>query len=297
MIVGNSPEGAARRLDQALTERGLARSRTHASRLVAQGVVRVDGVVVSKPSLKVGADADLSLDVDDRYVSRAALKLLAALDAFDLDARDRGCLDVGTSTGGFSQVLLERGARHVVGLEVGHGQLDPRLATHENFTLLEGFNARDATRDELDRRVLAHAGRATATTGTTRDDSGTPLRASDITLVVADLSFISLTLVIEPLRRTVAADADFVLLIKPQFEVGRRGVRGGIVTDSELVRAAITRVLHTAHDVGLGTLGLMPSPIVGTHGNQEYVAHFAAARSEPTQWTDRIDELTKGARA
>lgn len=277
---------APQRLDQVLAARGLARSRTHAARLVDLGVVRVNGLPATRAARKIGPDDTVTVDRADHYVSRAAHKLIAALDAFDIDPTGRDCLDVGASTGGFTQVLLERAARHVVALDVGHGQLEGGLALNPAVTLLEGVNARDLTRATLDTLLGSETQRA---------GTGRPA-ASGITLAVADLSFISLGHVLGPMRETVADDADFALLIKPQFEVGRTGVREGIVTDPTLARDAVERVVWQAFDVGLGTLGLIASPIAGTHGNREYVAHFAARGAHPTQWTDSIRDLTKGAR-
>ena len=286
MADADADAGAGERLDQALATRGLARSRTHAARLVDAGAVLVNGREARKSSLRVLAGDTLTVSAADHYVSRAAHKLLAGLDAFGVDPAGRVCLDVGASTGGFSQVLLERGARHVVAIDVGHGQLDGRLASDARLTMLEGLNARDLTAAGLDARLAASP------------QAGSPSapRAADLDLVVADLSFISLTLVLPPLRATAAADAEFVVLVKPQFEVGRQGVREGIVTDAALVRDALERVLWCAFDAGLGTAGLIPSPIAGTHGNREFVAHLATFGKHPTEWTDRIRQLTKGAR-
>jgi 23S rRNA (cytidine1920-2'-O)/16S rRNA (cytidine1409-2'-O)-methyltransferase len=204
----------------------------------------------------------------DHYVSRAAHKLLAALDAFPVTVAGTFALDVGASTGGFSQVLLERGARHVVALDVGHGQLSPVLATDPRVTVIEGFNAR-----ELTAAALAEA-------------AGTTERPS---LVVADLSFISLRTVLPALVDTVGTGADFVLLIKPQFEVGRTGIREGIVRDPALREEAVNDVLWAAWDLGLPTAGLIASPLAGMSGNHEYLVWFNAADgTNPTQWRDRV---------
>ncbi|MGO2111888.1 MAG: TlyA family RNA methyltransferase [Pseudoclavibacter sp.] len=294
------------RLDQALTARGLARSRTHASRLIEAGGVLMNGAPAGKPSARVRATDALEVTgehPEHHYVSRAAFKLIAGLDAFGIDPRGRPCLDVGASTGGFTQVLLERGARHVVALDVGHDQLADEVAREPAVTVLEGVNARDLDADELDGLIRRAAPPrpssvpAVPAVPAVTSDARTPaLRASDLDLVVADLSFISLCHVLEPMRRSVAAGADFVLLIKPQFEVGRQGVRGGIVTDPRLATQAILRVVQQAHDIGLGTLGFIASPITGTHGNREYVAHFATRGEHPTQWSELITEITGGER-
>lgn len=263
------------RLDAALAARGLARSRTQAATLIAAGVVTVDGRPALKPSLKVPESAELAVAASDHYVSRGAHKLIAALDGFAVDPAGRVALDAGASTGGFTQVLLERGARSVLAVDVGHGQLAPELHGAPGMVLVEGCNVRD-----LDRGALARA------TGVDEPPS----------LVTADLSFISLTTVMPALRATGADDADFVLLVKPQFEVGRGGVREGVVRDAALRAEALANVLWTAFDLGLGTVGVLSSPIVGSHGNHEYLVHLSAARGvNPTEWMRRVDEVTGGA--
>ncbi|CAM5515990.1 TlyA family RNA methyltransferase [Leifsonia shinshuensis] len=249
------------RLDVALVSRGLVSSRTRAASLIAEGLVSVDGRPVVRASAKVGEEQELVVAGADHYVSRGAHKLIAALDAFDVPVTGRIALDAGASTGGFSQVLLERGARLVVAVDVGHGQLDPRLAGAERLRSFEGINVRS-----LDTEAFA------ALVG----DRIAP------ELVVADLSFISLTHVLPALRSVASPDADFVLLVKPQFEVGRQGVREGIVTDPGLRLEAVERVLWAAHDAGLGTAGVIASPIAGTHGNREYLAWFRAGAPDPS---------------
>ena len=264
--------GAGERLDAALAARGLARSRTHAARLLAAGVVTVNGRGVVKASVRVGPHDDLRVARLDHYVSRAAHKLLAGLDAFAVDPTGRVGLDVGASTGGFTQVLLERGARQVVALDVGHGQLATPVRLDPRVTMLEGVNARYLTREQL--VALAPIG-------------------AEADLVVADLSFISLGLVLPAVLDAVGPDADFVVLVKPQFEVGRQGVREGLVVDPRLRAEAVTGVLWAAHDLGLGTAGLISSPVVGTAGNQEYVVHLSArAGTNPTEWLHTADEVT-----
>ena len=262
------------RLDAALPALGLARSRTHASRLIADGLVTVDGRGVVKPSSRVEPGSAVAVAGTDAYVSRGAHKLIGALDAFpDVRVTGRRALDVGASTGGFTQVLLERGARRVVALDVGHGQLDPLIREDPRVDVVEGFNVRDLTPDTL-----------AAVTG-----AGT----EPPELVVGDLSFISLGLVLPALARTAAPDADLVLLIKPQFEVGRTGIREGIVHDPGLRDDAVMRVLWAAWDLGLGTAGLVSSPIVGGAGNHEYLAWFSGrAGSNPTQWRSTSNEIT-----
>jgi 23S rRNA (cytidine1920-2'-O)/16S rRNA (cytidine1409-2'-O)-methyltransferase len=258
------------RLDSALVARGLAPSRTRAAQLIADGLVTVDGAPVVKPSTKVREGQRLAVAAPDRWVSRGAHKPIAALDGFGIDPAARLALDLGASTGGFTQVLLDRGARHVIALDVGHGQLAPALRADDRVTVLEGVNAR-----YLDRAQL-HLG---------ADD---PLPS----LVVADLSFISLGTVLPAVVGTVGTDADFVLLIKPQFEVGRGGVREGIVRDRALRMDAVNDVLWTAWDLGLPTAGVLSSPIVGSAGNHEYLAWFSTAvGGNPTEWSERVSRL------
>src|SRR5690606_21460762 len=183
------------RLDAELVRRGLARSRAVAVAAISEGLVTVDGEPARKPALQVRPDAVLEIAGADHYVSRGAHKLIAALDAFGVDPAGRVALDAGASTGGFSQVLLERGAAHVLAVDVGHGQLVRQIQDSERVTSIEGFNIRDISQEWL------------------RSALPTP---EFPTLVVADLSFISLTMVLGPLRDAVGADADFVVRIKPQ---------------------------------------------------------------------------------
>lgn len=260
------------RLDAAMPERGLARSRTHAATLVAEGLVTVNGKPVLKVATKVFPSQRIEVAGADHYVSRAAHKLIAALDAFDVTVDGATVLDAGASTGGFSQVLLERGAARVLAVDVGHGQLAPELAAEERLTLVEGFNVRYMTAASL-----AAASRW-------------PDRPS---LVVADLSFISLLTVLPAFVETAADGADFVLLIKPQFEVGRTGIREGVVKNPGLRAEAVNGVLWAAHDLELRTAGLVASPIAGGAGNQEYLVWLSATQgSDPSEWIDRVSATT-----
>ncbi|NQX30036.1 TlyA family RNA methyltransferase [Microbacteriaceae bacterium VKM Ac-2854] len=260
------------RLDTALSELGLARSRTHAARLIADGLVRVDGTPVIKASFRVFDGQEVHVDALDRYVSRAAHKLIGALDTFPaIEVRGRVALDVGASTGGFSQVLLERGAGTVIALDVGHSQLAPRIRSDDRVRVIEGFNARDLTAETL----------AAAAGGT-----------SVPTLVVSDVSFISLRMILPAVSASVASESDFVVLIKPQFEVGRTGIREGIVRDPALRVEAVSDVLWSAWDLGLGVAGLLESPILGSNGNHEYLAWLSRERGTiPTEWRDTISRL------
>lgn len=263
------------RADAALAARGLARSRTHAQRLIAEGLVTAGGTPVAKASTPVADDVPLVVAGADHYVSRAAHKLIAALDAFAVDPARRVALDMGASTGGFTQVLRERGAEPVFAVDVGHGQLDASLRDDPGVIVVEGFNVRSLTRANL---------AAAAGTDAVPD------------LVTGDLSFISLTHVLPAAAQTATGDADHVLLVKPQFEVGRTGVREGIVTDPGLRADAVAGVLWAAWDAGLGTCGVIASPIAGTRGNREFLVHLrpraADARpgGNPTEWMSTVYE-------
>lgn len=262
------------RLDAALAARGLARSRTHAASLIADGLVSIDGRPVVKPSTPVDDAAELSVAGADHYVGRAAHKLIAGLDGFAISVEGRLALDMGASTGGFTQVLRERGARRVLAVDVGHDQLAASVAADPGVVAVEGYNVRNMTRENL------------------ADVTGEP-DAPD--LIVGDLSFISLELVLGAVAAVAASDSDIVLLVKPQFEVGRTAVRGGLVTDPATRADAVARVVWSAWDVGLGMLGILTSPILGTHGNAEYLVHLAPGRgTDPSEWSDRINALAGG---
>lgn len=266
-----SESSPASRLDVALAARGLATSRTSAARLIADGLVTVDGNPAIKPAMLVSDDSTVVVASVDHYVSRAAHKLSAALDAFALTVDGRTALDVGASTGGFTQVLLERGARRVIALDVGHGQLAPSIRNDERVVVIEGVNARYLTKESL-----------------------TELTPGEIApdLVVADVSFIPLGLVLPAIVQTVGLDADIVVLIKPQFEVGKGGVKEGIVRNAGLREDAVAGVLWAAWDLGFGTAGLISSPIAGTAGNREYLAWFSTgAGSNPAEWREQVSAL------
>lgn len=238
----------ADRLDQLLVNRGLFPSRSRARDAVLRGTVRVNGSVVEKPGQVVAGDADLAIDDPAQaYVSRAALKLTAALDHFGIDPSGQICLDIGASTGGFTQVLLERGANHVVAVDVGHGQMHPMIASDRRVTNLEGLNARHMEREDIGDVA--------------------------VTLVVSDVSFISLKLALPPALELAEPGALCVLLVKPQFEAGREAIgKGGLLRDPESapqVAAELERWL--VEDMGWTSLGLIPSPIAGGDGNQEYL--------------------------
>jgi 23S rRNA (cytidine1920-2'-O)/16S rRNA (cytidine1409-2'-O)-methyltransferase len=267
------PQDTAERLDLALVARGLARSRSAAQSAVAAGRVTVDGRPAKRVSQRIGDDAVLEVDRGSGWVGRGAGKLDAALDAFGVAVAGRSALDLGASTGGFTQVLLERGARVVVALDVGHDQLAPELRTDPRVVVVEGENARTLTAERL-----------AALSGSTEPPG----------VVVADLSFISLTLVLPAIAAVSGPTTDVICLIKPQFEVGRGSVRGGLVRDAAERERAVRAVLDTASAAGLGTLGLMPSPVVGTHGNREALVHLHPARgSDPTEWAASIGRAVR----
>ncbi|MGH3341941.1 MAG: TlyA family RNA methyltransferase [Carbonactinosporaceae bacterium] len=239
-----------RRLDVELVRRGLARSRDRAAELVSAGRVSVGGRVVAKPASHVETGVPIVIaeaEAGPGYVSRGGHKLAGALAVFGprgLPVRGQRCLDAGASTGGFTDVLLEQGAAGVVAVDVGYGQLAWSLRTDPRVTVLERTNARELRPEQV----------------------GEPAG-----LVVADLSFISLRLVLPALRACVRADADFLMLVKPQFEVGRDDVpSGGVVRDPELRCSAVQAVGTAAGRLGLGVAGVTASPLPGPAGNVEY---------------------------
>ena len=256
------------RLDAALVERGLAPSRSRARDAILRGAVSVEGAPETKPGRMVAADTALAVeDPAAGYVSRAALKLVAAFDAFGFDPKRLTALDLGASTGGFTQVLLRRGADHVIAVDVGHAQLHPTLAADPRVTLIEGLNARDLRGEHLGGRK--------------------------IDAIVADLSFIPLKLALPPALALAEPGAWGVFLVKPQFEVGREAIgKGGIVRDAKVAEKAAEHfgswlegqhlddatASHFREGVMASSLapswhvvGRIPSPIVGGSGNREYL--------------------------
>jgi 23S rRNA (cytidine1920-2'-O)/16S rRNA (cytidine1409-2'-O)-methyltransferase len=270
------------RLDVALVERGQARSRNHAASLIEAERVIVSGQPARKASQPVTEDAEIRVLEAIDYVSRAGHKLAGALDHFAaIDITEKICLDVGASTGGFTEVLLRRGAAKVISLDVGHDQMVPELRRNRKVINIEGFNARDLSPETL----LA----VTKELGTSVDVAATP-----IDVVVSDLSFISLTLVLAAMI-SVAPTADFVLLIKPQFEVGKTSLNArGIVNDHRLRAQSIHQVIDCAKELGLTVHGLEKSSLPGSHGNIEYLL-WISAKADPNrrEWSDRIDSLAR----
>jgi 23S rRNA (cytidine1920-2'-O)/16S rRNA (cytidine1409-2'-O)-methyltransferase len=236
----------SQRLDEALVARGLVQSRARARDAVLRGTVTINGQPARKPSQSVLSSDDLQTDDQaQRYVSRAALKLLHGLSHFNVTVKGRVALDLGASTGGFTQVLLEQGASHVISVDVGHGQMGGKLAGDERVTLYEGLNARHLTEDHL---------------------------PADLSLIVSDVSFISLRLALMPTLDLVETGCELIALIKPQFEVGRDKVgRGGIVTDPQEHARVCQEITGFLVSQGWNVIGLTPSPVEGGDGNVEFL--------------------------
>jgi 23S rRNA (cytidine1920-2'-O)/16S rRNA (cytidine1409-2'-O)-methyltransferase len=243
---------ARARLDRLLVERGLVENRSQAAALLLAGKVRVGGGDGArrdrKPGDLVDPDIELTVDEPEPYVSRGGHKLAAALDAFAIDPAGRACLDVGASTGGFTDVLLQRGARRVYALDVGHGQLAARLRSDPRVVVIERTNARDLRADSL---------------------------ADPVELAVVDVSFISLELVLGPIAATLAPSSQgIVALVKPQFEAGKGRTERGIVRDPRVHREVLERIVVAASGLDLATRGLIRSPITGHDGNREFLVHL-----------------------
>jgi 23S rRNA (cytidine1920-2'-O)/16S rRNA (cytidine1409-2'-O)-methyltransferase len=234
------------RADVFLVEQGYAKSRSEAQAAIKAGLVKVGGTLLSKPSQSIAMDVCIEYRKPHPFVSRAGGKLAAALDHFGLSPSDRVCLDLGASTGGFTQVLIQRGAARVYALDVGHGQMEPTLMKDPRIVVRNGVNVRDLTSDDLPEPIAA---------------------------ITADLSFISLKLALPPALHLASKGAWAVLLVKPQFEAGRGAVgKGGIVRDKAVREAALTGVVDfIAKQPGWRVLGHLESPIEGGDGNIEYL--------------------------
>jgi len=241
------------RLDLLLVSRGLVPSRERARALILAGQVQVNGQPATKAGVSIASDADIALLVPDHpYVGRGGLKLAHALDAFAIEVTGAVALDIGASTGGFTDVLLQRGARQVVALDVGHGQLDWRLRTDSRVVVREHVNARHLPPDDL---------------------------PGPFDLVTIDVSFISLRQILPVVPPRLGTDGDVVVLVKPQFEAGREDVeRGGLVTDPAVHARVLDQVRAAARAVGLTPMSDTPSPITGATGNQEFLLHLRGAR-------------------
>ncbi|MGK2955410.1 MAG: TlyA family RNA methyltransferase [Solirubrobacterales bacterium] len=256
------------RLDTLLAERGLFSSRTAAARAVRAGQVKlgVDGPVALRPSQDVDPATDLQVLEGKRYVSRGGTKLANALDTLELDVTGLRCLDVGASTGGFTDCLLQRGAAHVISLDVAYGQIDDTMRNHESVTVIERLNARDLLPTDLDYRP-------------------------DLTVI--DVSFISLTKVLEAVVNATAEDARILAMVKPQFELGRKRVgRGGVVRRPEDRLEAVTGIADFALAMGLTLLGVAPTGLPGPKGNLEtflYLGRSGAGAESAAALCEGVD--------
>jgi len=247
------------RVDAELVRRGLARSRQQAAELIGAGRVSIDGMPAAKPATAIAVTAVLTVEGDDErsWVSRGAHKLLGALDAFNLSVEGRRCLDAGASSGGFTEVLLDRGAREVVAVDVGYGQLAWSLRTDPRVVVYERTNVRELAAEAI---------------------------GGLVDLVVADLSFISLATVLPALTSCASGNADIVPMVKPQFEVGKDRVgAGGVVSDPELRAEAVLAVARRAAELAWQTVGVTASPLPGPSGNVEFFLHLRARTDNPLQ--------------
>ena len=236
------------RLDQLVVERGLAPSRERARALILAGQVSLGGQPHTKAGTQVDPAADVTLIAPDHpYVGRGGLKLAHALDTFAIAVDGREALDIGASTGGFTDVLLRRGAARVVALDVGHGQIDWTLRNDPRVVVIEHFNARHLQRSDLPGRV---------------------------DLVTIDVSFISLRQILPVIPPLLRAHADVIALVKPQFEAGRAEVRKGVIRDASVQARVLEEVSAAAREVGLQPVASTPSPITGAKGNVEFLLHL-----------------------
>jgi 23S rRNA (cytidine1920-2'-O)/16S rRNA (cytidine1409-2'-O)-methyltransferase len=257
------------RVDAELVRRGLARSRQQAAELIGAGRVTIDGMPAAKPATAVAVTAQLAVaDAGERtWVSRGAHKLIGALDAFGIDVADSRALDAGASTGGFTDVLLDRGAAEVVAVDVGYGQLAWSLRSDQRVRVIERTNVRDLTAEAI----------------------GGP-----VDLVVADLSFISLSTALPALTACAGPHADIVPMVKPQFEVGKGQVGpGGVVTDPRLRAEAVLGVSRRAAGLGWHTVAAVASPLPGPSGNVEYFLRLRARTGAPLLGADLDDAVRR----
>lgn len=243
------------RLDQLLVRRGLVESRERAQALIMAGQVDLDGRGAAKAGTMVSEHAEVRvIGPDHPWVSRGGLKLAHALDTFQIDVTGKLAADIGASTGGFTDVLLTRGARRVVAIDVGHNQLHWRLRTDPRVVVIEGVNARHLTADQF------------------------PDLAGGAAIATVDVSFISLALILPALATVVTPDADVVALVKPQFEAGRKDAPKGVVRDPAVHQRVLAEVTAKAAAVGWTRVASTPSPIVGAKGNREFLMHLRLTR-------------------
>lgn len=257
------------RLDAELVRRGLARSRDHAADLIESRSVLVTGIPASKPATQVDAETSITIAGErDDFVSRGGHKLAGALDAFpEIVVAGKRALDAGASTGGFTDVLLKRDVKNVVAVDVGYGQLAWELRNDPRVIILDRTNVRHLTTEQV---------------------------GESVDLIVADLSFISLTLVLPALVAVSKTNADFLVMVKPQFEVGREKLgAGGVVRDSGLRKSAVLEVADCAYDMGLGCKGVVASSLPGPAGNVEFFLWLQRGASELSE-SDLDKAIAKG---
>jgi 23S rRNA (cytidine1920-2'-O)/16S rRNA (cytidine1409-2'-O)-methyltransferase len=238
------------RLDMLLTEKGFFQSRSKAQAAISAGLVKVNGVTAEKASLAVNGDEEISVTATERFVSRAGEKLQRALEHFGIDVKGVTALDIGASTGGFTDCLLQNGAKKVYSLDVGSAQLDQRLRSDERVCVIENFNARYAKKEDF---------------------------ADAIDMIVMDVSFISQTLIYPACSDILANGKYMITLVKPQFEAGKSNIgKGGIVHDRDgrIIKEILSKIDESASSIGFTRLGVTDSPIKGGDGNNEYLALF-----------------------
>jgi len=235
-------------LDQLVVDKGLAPSRERARALILAGQVSVDGQPHTKAGTQIDASADVALIAPDHpYVGRGGLKLAHALDTFSIAVDGRDALDIGASTGGFTDVLLQRGATRVIALDVGHGQIDWTLRNNPRVVVIEHFNARHLTPGDL---------------------------PGPVDIVTIDVSFISLRQILPVVPPLLRPHADVIALVKPQFEAGRGEIRKGVIRDADVHSRVVDEVAAAAREVGLNSVASTPSPITGAKGNVEFLLHL-----------------------
>ena len=266
--MNGSPKGSRQRLDALLVERGLAESRSRAEALILSGTVRVGDRVVTKAGTRIAPDQPLHVDAGERFVSRGGEKLDAALEEFGVEVEGRSCLDAGASTGGFTDVLLQRGAGRVLAVDVGYGQFAWSLRSDPRVTVMERTNVRRLSGREL------------------------PFEPD---LLVADLSFISLALALQSLFATTPSLREAVLLVKPQFEAGPEAIgRGGLVSDPAVHAAVILKVARFFGELGFGAVGATRGAVAGRKsGNVEYPVHLLRG-AESSLDESRVGEVVAG---
>ena len=246
-----------KRLDVLLVERKLAESREKAKRLILAGLVKVKNVPLPKPGMTLPGDAEIIVHETEKYVGRGGYKLEAALDKFPVMVKDMTCIDIGASTGGFTDCLLQRGAGKVYAVDVGYGQLHPDMRHHPKVKVMERVNARNLSPDIITEKI---------------------------DLAVIDVSFISLNLILPSLKTFLKSDGDCIALVKPQFEAGPSEVpKGGVIKNPATHEKVLTEFLSYLSGTGWFIRGLIPSPVKGASGNREYLALFSTAEKSPVE--------------